>query len=296
MKKSLCAFIMTACLFLPCKPQTAAAEVSIGKKFVGETLTYNIGIFWFGEAFYSVINLQPGAKPGEYVAVLWGKTQGFIGWLTSYRERLFVSYLEEIDGGRRFRTRYFETTKIKGSKKLRERHDFDYERKKWRIRVYHDDNLMESVEKDLPSAAGFEDILSAFYNLRFGVYGPLSKGKSYSISSFSRDKGVTPINVTLLSQAEQDKHRLHEEGDLPRDYLARVELDKELFSSRDGIVWVWLSPEIVPKKGIVEDAVGFGDIYGNIKEARLSQETPAAFIPPFLRYKSLFPQGINDGK
>ncbi|MBI5789785.1 MAG: DUF3108 domain-containing protein [Candidatus Schekmanbacteria bacterium] len=286
-------FILCGLLLAGQTPAWSKQE-SVGEHYLGETLTYNVGLLWFDKAFYCTINLQRGEKPGEYLATFWGKTQGFLGWLAQYRERLYLAYLEEVDGGKRLRTKLFERHSIKGNKFSREVHEFDYVQKKWRIREYDQDKLTFEEIRKLPSETGhFEDILSAFYNFRYQNYGVWEKGKSYTLPAYSLNKSLFPFHVSLLSQDRQERHHLKEDNDLPTDYLAYVKVDKEIFTTEEGIMWVWLNSHHIPTRGIVEDAIGFGDIYGYIEKIHLDKANPTAHIPQKITLKNLFPAGVK---
>lgn len=255
-------------------PTTIVHAKTIGQEFLGETIFYNMDFLFLDKVAVSVIKLQRGEKPGEYVAVFSGKTNGIVGWLTSHKEKIYISHLEEIDGGKKFRPKCFEKRNISGNKRYREIHNFDYDKKQWQITHYNENGLVLKESRPLPASTEFYDILSAFYNFRYGVYGEISKGREYLIPAFSAEKGLTQYSIKALTSAQQKKNKY--QNSCPKeDILISVRLEKEVFDNEEGMVWVWLTPKLVPRKGIAADAIGYGDVCGYLDKINTGTADPA---------------------
>ena len=104
------------------------------------------------------------------------KTRGFVGWLTGYRENHYVSYMEEVEGGRRLRPLQFERKVIKGNFIHQSIHWFDYQDKRIDYAMIRNHRVVTQGCYDIPEGIVYEYILSAFYNSRAGVFGEVKKG------------------------------------------------------------------------------------------------------------------------
>jgi hypothetical protein len=51
--------------------------------------------------------------------------------------------------------------------------------------------------------------------------------------------------------------------------LLKVKIDKELFDTDNGIVYVWLDPQGRPAQVVVEDVIGLGDVRGTLQKEEL---------------------------
>ncbi len=73
--------------------------------------------------------------------------------------------------------------------------------------------------------------------------------------------GVSTIDVEIATKEEMQMRRGQgNEGD--KEYYVTVFLDKEITESRTGKVKGWVSKNLVPIEGTVEDVVFVGDIRG----------------------------------
>ncbi len=64
------------------------------------------------------------------------------------------------------------------------------------------DGTIQRVEEEIPSGKVYDDFLTASYNFRYGAYGAVEKGKTYSIPAVSR-KGATCYEVRVASGDEE---------------------------------------------------------------------------------------------
>ena len=107
-------------------------------------------------------------------------------------------------------------------------------------------------------------MLTAFYNLRAGVYGPLARGAQFLIPTYS-GKGFSNITVKVLTVVQQDKQDFFPSHGL----LLSVTLDPEVFDTDSGNLYFWFDDTGVPERGIVEDIIGMGDVRGSLVEEDL---------------------------
>jgi len=237
------------------------AEKDIASEFRGEELRYQIGFLWFKRAAVGRLSFEKGEGNWGYKAILEGKTLGVIGWLTRYRRDIYTSYMEVIDGGKRFRPLRFEEDVVIGDKVRKKITLFDYGAGKLIKRRMNRRGVFVKSEERIPSGVVYDDFLTAFYNFRRGVYGKIQRGRRYRVITIPK-KGVSTIDVEIATR-EEEMRRRHGEGDEERgEYYVTIFLDKEITRSRTGKVEGWVSKNFVPIEGTMEDVVLFGDVHG----------------------------------
>jgi hypothetical protein len=239
----------------------AGVEKGLFPDFRGEELRYQIGFLWFKQAAIGKILFEKGEGNQGHKAILEGKTSGMIGWLTRYRRDIYTSYMEVIDGGKRFRPLRFEEDVVIGDKVRKRITLFDYGAGKLTKRRMNRRGVFIQTEERIPQGVVYDDFLTAFYNFRGGVYGKIERGKRYRVMTLPK-KGVSTIDMEIATK-EEEMRRRHGEGNKgPKEYYVTLFLDKEITRSRTGRVQGWVSKNLVPIEGTIEDVVLFGDVHG----------------------------------
>jgi hypothetical protein len=252
-------------------PVKNGSNGSIGEFFRGEELQYDIGFWFFRQAAVARISFEQGAQKGRYEATLRGETKGVIGLITLYRTDTFHAIMEEVDGGRRLRPVSFEEyTKIVSSIRKRS-HLFDYQRRKWTQHTTRKNGRIRTVEEDIPEGKIYDDYLTASYNFRFGVYGPIERGRSYSVPTFPK-KGPSSYEVRVASREDEERIRKAEQIGEEREYLIKLNLDPEVTHSKEGTIEGWLSKDLRPMEGTIKDAIFFGDVQGTLVKSGKTQQ------------------------
>ncbi|MBI5809718.1 MAG: hypothetical protein HZB21_00785 [Deltaproteobacteria bacterium] len=112
-----------------------------------------------------------------------------------------------------------------------------------------------------------DDPLCAFYNMRFGVYGPISEGKEFRIPTFPKEDHVPEIYMRVATKEEKDRRA--PDKNPAADFLADVTIDPELFAAGGGIE-ILFSSDLVPIEAVAKDVALFGDVRGKLKKVGLS--------------------------
>jgi len=99
---------------------------SIGQKFAGEELKYNLSFLWFKRAARCTATFQALPQKGNFEATIKGETQGFIGLATRFRRDILTSRMEEVDGGKRLRPLEFREDVIIGRRQRKKTTQFDH--------------------------------------------------------------------------------------------------------------------------------------------------------------------------
>ena len=113
----------------------------------------------------------------------------------------------------------------------------------------------------IPPGIYCDDPLGAFYNFRFGAYGPVEEGREYKIFSFPKKDTIPYIYLRI---AKKDEFLSMKRDGMDADYLSYARIDKDLFGSQTGNVEIFFTRGMVPVEGVVKDIVFFGDIKGTL--------------------------------
>lgn len=228
--------------------------------FLNQEFSYDLSFFWFTKAAEAHFYFKKGERPSEYRAVLEAETMGFVGWLTHYRRHRYVSVMELVDTGkgRMLRSRYFSQEIVKGETREVTEFILDYSKRTISTRESKPGQDLVVSEGIIPENVTYNDFLSAYYNLRGGVFGVKRKGDTFKIDTMPR-RGVSHITVSIADD-EVERERKVDMKDA--HFLIRMEVDRRLFRQKEGIVWVWADRELVPVMGEVRDVVFFGDVKG----------------------------------
>jgi hypothetical protein len=228
------------------------------KRFFGETIYFDISFLWFENAAEAKISLFE--KNGQLKAKLEAQTKGFIGWFTAYRKHVYEANLEIVDNGSRLRSKEFYRMVDDGSIMEKSEHFLDYSLRKHSWKKTRNGETFEDKSEEIPLGTNFDDILTAFYNFRNGVYGKLEKGQSYEIPTLP-EKGHKTLTVQIRTNEEEKEARLIENRPFADDFLLRVKIPKEIFKTENGEIFFWASKHYIPLETTVKDYILFGDLH-----------------------------------
>ena len=257
-------------LFFSVPGHVGAQETGIAKpiqELVGEDSLYAIDFLFFTKLAEGELRLSETDLPNVYRAELVGRTLGVASWLTGDRTQTYISLMELTpDGSLRSIEHLAKITKHKWGKwQNRVRYyRYDYGQGKVFDQKFKGGVFRPEKEYDIPEGQQPVDMLTAFYNLRAGTYGPLVRGAKFSISTYA--KGEFPkLEINVLTLEQQAEH-----GYLPsHGLLVEVIVDPEVFETGSGKLYVWFNDAGIPERGIIEDLIGFGDIRGYLNEEDL---------------------------
>jgi hypothetical protein len=251
-------------------PAAGVAASTIGERFTGEVLDYRIGFWVLENVAVGKFQLEKDLD-GTYIATLTAQTTGALGWFLRYRRDTYTARLEEVEGGARFRTVIFEKNVNIGGKVKRSITELDHENGTMRWKVWKRGMLRERDELEMEPGLYYDGPITAFYNFRHGVYGPIEEGSEYNIKTFpkSRNRQVN-IYLRLATKSEIQDH-LGEKAPLS-GYFAFVKVDKDLFDSKTGNIEMIFSDEMMLLEGVAKDVLFFGDVSGELVEDGSGEE------------------------
>lgn len=261
----LCAVLLTSSP-LPVVADEVGMQQSIDQ-LAGEDHLYAIDFLFFKELAAGEMRLSKTDRPNVYKAELVGRTLGVASWLAGDRRQAYTALMEQSPDGSLRSMQYVANVTRKRWGKQRDSSrslEFDYVQGTVSDVKSKDGVSQPKAVHQIPQGQQPVDMLTAFYNLRTGVYGPLEHGARFSIPTYA--KGAFPtIEVSVLTEDEQAKQDYFPAHGL----LIRAIVDQEVFGSDSGTLYFWIDNRGLLERGIVEDIIGLGDIKGYLTEKSL---------------------------
>lgn len=242
------------------------------RRFAGEVLHFDISFLWFSNAATAVVGFYE--KDGSYYSYLEARTKGFVGFFTAYRQHIYQTNFDIIDGGKRVRANRFMRKVVEGGSEEKSEHFFDYSKREHRWVQYQKDELTESSKEKIPDGVNFDDVLTAFYNFRNGVYGLVEKGKHYTVKTIP-EKGNDEILVHVREIDEENRARLEQGRKAGDEFLIDLLVPKNIFKSQSGRLRFWSSKHLIPVESKVKDYILLGDLHAVLNK----RETPPKGVP-----------------
>ena len=226
--------------------------------FLDEESNYNIALLWFKKAATGSFKL---IREGDgYMATLEVETRGFIGFLTSYRRHIYRSHMSYLPDDGKLRVHLFERYVTIGKKMEKTLTRLDNKRGVMHADFFEKGELVKVVDEPIPEGVDYEDILSAYYNVRLGHYGPIEAGRHFQIRTIPSE-GESVINVEFSSRDETMRWRRKLMGNSEERFIAaKIRVPRKIFESKTGEVTALFNEAIIPVQGVVKDYIGFGDM------------------------------------
>jgi len=230
------------------------------EQIIGESLDFDIGFLFLDHVAEGRLSFLPEDRPGIFRAVLEARARGVAAWLSGNRVQRFESTME-IDPAGRLRSLRFESHILKGrgAKRvdLAKTYVFDHQQGRVACEIFRDESLLQRNEISVEVETLPADILTIFYNLRAGFYGPVEPGRRFTIPTIS-ETGESTVEVRILPPDTRKDNPVPERGGL----LSEVKVARESFDTGGGLIYVWFDRLNRPRWGMVEDAFGYGDLRG----------------------------------
>lgn len=229
-----------------------------------EELHFQIDFLFFKGLAEGVLKFEPTNQQGVFRVELVGRTLGIASWLSGERTQIYTSTMQRMPDGSF--TTIEHTAKVMKKKwgkwrRYRKVCEFDCERGLIQVEKIKDGVVTSTETHEIPAGETPVDMLTAFYNLRQGVYGELGRGRKIMIPTYS-SKGFHQIQVQVLTEEEQGKKTFFPGYGL----LVKAVIDPDIFETGSGNLYVWFDEKGIPARGIIEDIIGLGDIKGHLKE------------------------------
>lgn len=234
------------------------------REMAGERHEYAIDFLLFRNLAEGHLQMTNSHTPGGFRAELVARTLGVASRLTGERTQRYVSVMEE-DGAGRLRPVSHESSVHKRKSGVwqhrQKRYRFDYAAGKVYQERGKDGTFTPGLVFELPAEETPVDILTAFYNLRAGVYGALTPGLRLQIPTFT-SRGISEISVEVMAGKTRPVRPSFPNGGT----LLRVWVDPEIFETGGAALYVWFDAAGRPAHGVVENVIGLGDVHGRLRE------------------------------
>lgn len=230
---------------------------------VGEQLVYDVSFLWFDRLAEGTIRLSRGEIPGTYLAELKARTRGFAAFVTNNRVEKLQTLMEFGPDGL-LRPLRHSTHSLKGEgKDLREKetsYAFDYQASRVKYQKIKDHVINADELIELQGDTSVYDVLSAFYNLRIGAFGPLSK-EGVSLATLHRTKVEEIAVLPATPESSKDKRFFASDA-----LLCEVLVDPEIFKTNGRTLLVSFDEHFQPQKAVVKNVIGLGDVKGVLRQ------------------------------
>jgi len=246
------------------------------RRFVGEVLQFDISFLWFKNAATAKVGFYE--KDGSYYSYLEARTKGFVGFFTAYRQHIYQTNFDIIDGGKRVRANKFMRKVIEGGKVDKSEHFFDYSLREHRWIHFENEKGTETGKEAIPLGTNFDDVLTAFYNFRNGVYGPVGKGLHYTVKTIP-EKGNDNISIHIRKMEDENKIR-KEQGRKPGDeFLIDLLVPKNIFKTQSGRLRFWSSKHLIPIESTIKNYIFLGDLHAVLKKRETQSPDSPVHLP-----------------
>lgn len=251
-----------------CDALVGSAEAGTGKslsiaQMAGEDYGYNISFLWFEKLAKGRFHFYATETPNVFKVEMEGVTRGVAAWLTQDRIQHYVSTMELTPEGKLRSLSYqYEMQRRKHGKMISriKKYTFDHKRREVTIRKIADGEEVYSEVKPLEAKLEPDDILTACMNFRAGHYGPIGPGARFRVPTFNQKEGIAWIEIEVLSAKDQAELEFPAGGT-----LCRIKVDKEIFDTGEGYVYLWFDSKGRPAVGVVENVIGMGNIRGELR-------------------------------
>lgn len=223
----------------------------------GEDLHYNVKFLWLEKFGKGRLTFVPGPEPGTYRATAYARTRGVAALVSQHLTQTYEVLMRQLPDGslQPLQTRSIQIRGKKGHKKRESRYTFDYDNRTVTYRKIKNGQEYGHITVDMPPEKPVYDLLSAFYNWRLGVFGQLKRPSHFKLPTITK-RGESDILVGVRTREDQNGRSLFPETGM----LARVVVDKEVFHTDAGSMFVWVNEEAQPGIVVVEEVLGLGNI------------------------------------
>jgi hypothetical protein len=211
-------------------PVPAPASVPPEKHL--EDLQYRVDVLLWEDVARVRLTLT-SLEPGRYQAEVSGKPLGWLKLLAG-SDRLDSYRTEMIWRGGRFVPLIYREESNRGGKRSLKEYRFDYDRGRlelWQLKEGH--GLVRKWQTDLKSP--IQDPLSAFYNCRLGLLGPLQDGKTFRVDGIPYPK-PEKIEVRIGPKTAEGRKTM-------------ITISNSVFANDRGVIFAYFDGHQVPRHG-----------------------------------------------
>ncbi len=244
---------------------------------VEEDLVYDISFLIFRNAAVGSLKIRYLPERDLYEGVVAAQTKGIIGFLSFYRRDTYRSLMRLAPDGRLIPVEFHKKVRMGGSETASTT-VLDYQAGviRWRSTKVNDyETEVEAKSHPIPAGAVYEDFISAFLNLRRGVYGPIRPGKEIRVPSLPTEKWFKEREKkTQYFTIKVGERRVDKDG--VSRMVITLNVPKELFGQKVGKIQFHIGDDKVPSRITAKKVILFGDMKGKLRSRRTARKELAA--------------------
>lgn len=251
------------------------ALVQTDSGVVEEVLAYDISFLIFRNAATGTLTMKYLPERNLYEGVVSAQTRGFIRFVSFSRRDTYRSLMRLSPRGRLIPVEFHREVKIGGSLTASSTVlDYDAGVMRWKATERNGEET-EVKSHPIPAGVVYEDFISAFFNLRRGVYGHIEPGKEIRVLSMPTRKWFKERQKKPQYFTVKVGERKVDGDGIPRMEVA-ITVPRELFGQKVGDVQFHIGEDNVPYWIVVKKAVLFGDMKGKLRSRRTFEGNSAA--------------------
>lgn len=262
----ICCFFAGLLFFLPPPPCKAnphpGAESSSLQKLSGIDRHYSLSFLWFDRLAVGQLTFtRDPLLPTRYRALLEAKTLGVASWLTGERSQHYETLMEMTGQGRLQPLEYRSIIKRKKGSRVVEQtklYTFDAAKRTLMVTRGKDGKFGPNEPFKIAGNEYPVDFLTAGFNFISGADGPLRPGVRKEIVTFTSDS-MRKIIIEVLRDDQWPETAFFTKGS---GMLIKVILPTEILDTSGGAVYALLDEKFLPKRVIVENVLGMGEVKG----------------------------------
>lgn len=228
LKTLLLALLVLAGAALPGRAAPAAQTLL-------EDLRYRVDVLVLQDAARVRITLTRLGQ-GRYRAEVTGELQGLLQVLSGDRQEALRTEMI-CRQGRLMPLVYREESRRRGKYRLNE-YRFDYEKGTVQLWQGRQEKQALTLKWQTPLTQSFQDPLSAFFNCRFGLLGPIRDGET--------------IRVPGIPYPKPEEIEVRIGPETPEGRKAMVSIVNPVFNDSRGLVFAYLNEKLVPRRAWTE--------------------------------------------
>ncbi|MFQ5914687.1 MAG: DUF3108 domain-containing protein [Nitrospinota bacterium] len=247
----------------------------------GERLVYDVSFLLFRNAAVGSLTMRYLPARNLYEGVVSAQTKGFVGLFSFFRRDTYRSLMRLSPEGRLIPIEFHKKVR-QGGYRLTTSTFLDYKAgvMRWKSTMMDSDGTdVETQTRPIPKGFIYEDFISAFSNLRRGVYGPIVPGKVVQIPSL-------PTRNWFKKHKEKPQSFTVKLGKWTRgeDGSSRMEIaitvPKGLFGGRVEHARFQMREDHVPSGILLKDAILSADVKGKLRSSQVFRKELAAESSP----------------
>ena len=264
------------------KTAGSTTDSSILGKYLGEELSYQIGFWLIGHCGDAKTGFIRTDLHDIYRLSVEGHGIGFINFLLGRVKYSYTSFCQYLSDQDRLRPVYFELKKKRGDKETLRSVRFDYAAGEIEFFKSNPAGKTRTQREFMKADRIYEDYLTLFYNFRHGYYGPIERDRKVLLPLYIK-KEMQPVKLQIADLEKEKQFRSQEFNKTGKHFFMQFQINPEDVSSGSGKIKGWMSSDAIPVKGIMEDVVFFGDLWGELKERKVVVSGQRVKIPDTIK-------------